>query len=214
MFNGVMIISIASKKGGVGKTTTAVCLAGHLSKKHQVLLVDADTELQSSTEWLTAKEDYQWGFDHIGFEQFQQEFEKLSQKYDRIILDTKGGEDPEALVELAQNSNLLIIPTKPDGLSMRGLRRTLMPLIEQGISNYRVLITDAPPAPSADALEARLELQESEIPVFTHPIRRAVAVSKANLEGVKPNDVRGDRNAKLLWRDYEVITLEAEGILK
>ena len=36
------MISVASEKGGVGKSTTAVALASHLSSKGRTLLLDAD----------------------------------------------------------------------------------------------------------------------------------------------------------------------------
>lgn len=45
-----MIITIANRKGGVGKTTLATNLAVALSKKGSIVLVDADDQ-QSALKW-------------------------------------------------------------------------------------------------------------------------------------------------------------------
>lgn len=58
------VISVASEKGGVGKSTSAVTLAAHLAGRDRTLLVDADERLRSAWNWATKKEGYTgWGFD-------------------------------------------------------------------------------------------------------------------------------------------------------
>jgi chromosome partitioning protein len=202
------LISVASEKGGVGKTTTAVTLAAHLSAQGKTLLVDADERLRSSVKWTSKKEGYEgWRFETVLFSAFMQPGQ-LGAGFDFVVLDTKGGEGQAELVELAQNSALLVIPTKPDGVSADGLVATLEPLLEAQISNYRVLITDVPPAPNSDGVDLRLELDEGGIPMFSRDIRHAVAVSKAAREGICVRDVKGDRYAKLVWLDYELVSRE------
>ncbi|MBB5378740.1 chromosome partitioning protein [Deinococcus metalli] len=202
------IISVASEKGGVGKSTSAVTLAAHFAGRGRALLVDADERLRSAWNWTTKKEDYAgWGFEVQLYSAFMEQ-KNPGEGYDFIILDTKGGEGAGELVALARNSSLLIIPTKPDGVSADGLVATLQPLLEKGVTNYRVLLTDVPPAPNADGLDMRLELDTAGIPLFGHSIRHAVAVSKAAREGICVRDVRGDRYAKLVWMDYELVSRE------
>ena len=199
------IISVASEKGGVGKTTTSVTLAAHLARRGKTQLVDADERLRSALKWTTKKEGSQgWGFQTVLFSDFMMQ-PYPGEGYDYVVLDTKGGEGQAELVDLARNSALLIVPTKPDGVSADGLVATLQPLLDAGIENYRVLLTDVPSAPNSDGLDMRLELDTAGIPLFSHDIRHAVAVSKAAREGLCIRDVRGDRYAKLVWMDYEVI---------
>ena len=50
----MQVWSIANQKGGVGKTTTTVTLAGLLSQKgNRVLVVDLDPQAPFSEGWLT-----------------------------------------------------------------------------------------------------------------------------------------------------------------
>lgn len=196
-------IAVANEKGGVGKTVTAVTLASMLARRGPTLLVDADETTESAREWVGAGRGM--GFDVLTLP----EFEALPEvPYKYVVLDTKAGEASADLHTLSQAVDLLVVPTKPDALSMRALARTLAPLIEQGVTNYRVLLTDVPPAPSSDGHEARLGLHELGIPVFARDVRRASAFHKAALQGVAVRDVKGDQRAKLAWMDYELVLRE------
>lgn len=202
------VISIGSKKGGVAKSTTALHLAAQLARHARVLLVDADDQLFSAYKQVTKggpDRQAQWGCDVITFQDFDPD---RAAGYDYVVLDTKGGEGKDELVNLAHQSALLIVPSKPDGVSSDGLIETLRPLIEAGCANYRVLLTDVPPPPNSDGLEMRLELQTLGIPLFAQDVRHAVAISKAAQQGLPVRDVRGDRYAKLVWLDYDLITRE------
>lgn len=196
-------IAIANDKGGVGKTTTAVMLATLLADRSATLLVDADEKTASALEWANAGP---------GLACTVISIDALDDTdltpFEYLVFDTKAGEEAGDLLALAQAVDLLIVPTKPDALSLRALPKTLAPLIERGVENYRVLITDVPPAPSSDGHEARLALMELGIPVFSRDIRRASAFNKAALNGTRVRDVRGDQRAKLAHMDYELIMRE------
>ncbi len=195
-------IAIVNEKGGVGKTTSAVSLATLLNARGSCVLVDADPN-HSALDWVQAGAGM--GFDAFSLEAFDQ----LEQfEYTFMVLDTKAGEAVKDLVVLAQSFDLLIIPSKPDPLSLRVLIQTLQPLQEAHATNFKVLLTDVPPAPSTDGHEARMALQDSGIPMFAQSIRRAAAFSKAALNGTAVNEVKGDSRAKLAHMDYDLVVRE------
>lgn len=198
-----MRIAIANDKGGVGKTTTAVSLAALLADRGKTLLVDADEKTASASEWAAAGPGL--GFEVVALDKF--DALDLS-SYQYLVFDTKAGEESGDLLTLSQAVDLLIVPTKPDALSLRALPKTLQPLIDQGVTNYRVLITDVPPAPSSDGHEARIALMELGIPVFAKDVRRASAFNKAALAGIQVREVRGDSRAKLAHMDYDLVLRE------
>jgi chromosome partitioning protein len=43
-----MILAVANRKGGVGKTTVSVALSTHLARRHRVLLIDLDSQANAT----------------------------------------------------------------------------------------------------------------------------------------------------------------------
>lgn len=189
-----MIITCASFKGGVGKTTSAVHFAAYLQASAPTLLIDGDPN-RSATGWANrgslpfAVVDERQAARHV-------------RHYEHIVIDTKARPDQEDLKALADGCDLLIIPTRPDALSLDALMLTVNAL--QALSNdrYRILITMVPPRPSRDGEEARSLLQNTELPLFNTNIRRLVAFEKAALQGVPVSAVKDDPRALEGWNDY------------
>lgn len=110
-----MLIGVLNRKGGCGKSTTAVHLAHWLARKQQrVILVDSDGQM-SSSQWLSKLDmpsvvinDPDDLFDQIG---------KLAEKYDSVIVDS-----PSVLGEPAKSVllsvDLAIVPVQPSNLDL------------------------------------------------------------------------------------------------
>ena len=103
-----LIITIANRKGGVGKSTIATNLAVSLSKQGRALLVDAD-EQKSAYNWNEYRQDK---LDAIFvLENLIDTLEPLNDQYDYIVIDV-AGRDSQILRESLLISDKLIIPTQ------------------------------------------------------------------------------------------------------
>jgi chromosome partitioning protein len=189
-----MIVTVASFKGGVGKTTTAVHLAAFLQQIAPAVLVDGDDN-NSATAW--AKRGA-LPFPVVDARQTA----RVARRYEHLIIDTPARPSPEDLRELIDGCDLLVIPSTPDALSLDALMLTVEALKGLGANRFRILLTVIPPRPSRDGDEARAMLLEEKLPVFARSIRRLAAFQKAALAGSLVRDV-ADPRAAAGWEDYE-----------
>lgn len=194
-----MIITVASYKGGVGKTTTSVHLAAILQKKAPTLLVDGDPN-RSATGWLKRGE--------LPFKIIDERLlARYARDYQNIVIDTEARPSEEDMATLVEGCDLLILPTTPDVLALEALQLTIENLKAIGAKSYKVLLTIVPPKPSRDGDEARAMLKKGNIPVFKSQISRLVAFQKAALEGV-PVNLAKDARAEKGWREYLAVAKE------
>lgn len=186
-----MVISVASYKGGVGKTTTAVHLAAYFQEHGATLLLDGDLN-RSSLRWA---EPGKLPFQVVDHRQAAMHISR----YKHVIVDTQARPDAQDMKVLSGSCDLLVLPCTPDAISLQVLGDTVQALKTIGANNYRVLLTIIPPRPNRDGEEARQYLVGSGLPVFTGGIRRLIAFQRAALDGVTVAEI--DRQ-NLGWADY------------
>lgn len=194
-----MIVTVASFKGGVGKTTTAVHLAAYLQGKAPTLLVDGDAN-RSASAWAQRGE---FPFRVVD----ERQGVRYAKDFDHVVIDTEARPEQDDLKALAAGCDLLVLPTTPDALALDALMLTLGALKQLGAEQYKVLLTIIPPRPSHDGDEAREMLRSNKIPLFKTGVRRFVAFQKAALAGV-PVYAVSDPRAELAWQDYLAVGKE------
>jgi chromosome partitioning protein len=196
-----MIITVTSFKGGVGKTTVAVHLAGVLQKKGKTLLIDGDPN-RSSLEW---SRDGNLPFTVIDEKQAPKYIRDGSFKF--ILIDTQVRPDEAELKDLSEGCDLLIIPATTDALSLKATLKMLSALKNLEAENYKILLSAIPPPPSKEGIEAQSEIKNNGLPIFETMVTRYTAFKKAAMQGVLVKDVKDD-HALESWRAIENIGRE------
>ena len=115
-----MVIAVLNQKGGVGKTTIAVNLAGAFALAgKRVLLVDADTQ-GSALDWAAARQGPPL-FSVVGLPRntIHRELPALSRPYDLVVVDgpPKANEVAGSAMRAA---NLVLIPVQPSPYDVWG----------------------------------------------------------------------------------------------
>jgi len=204
------IIGILSFKGGVGKTTTAVHIAGHLAKRGETIGVDGDDRNRSMMTWAESG--------NLPFKVMSL-MEALSSRSEYLVVDVRGGLPDVELFDLARSCDLLLIPANPEVMSLDGMRRTFDVLRDQEQASGQpwrarvaALLTMVLPGRKLD--EARAALAALDIPVLDSMVRASEAFRDASTQGVLVRDVKGSSLAKSCWMDYEQVVKECTQIME
>lgn len=213
------MITVTSHKGGVGKTTTSIHLAGVLAEEYgaeNVAVVDTDPNE-------SALDHYRRGFDltdEAGLPfRVAGPGERVEERH--VVFDSQGrlaGEDLEAALE---GSDLLVVPTMPDFAEITALARFVADVqdAEESIqatglqpAPYKVLLTMVPWYERVYC-PGRSELEDAGVPLFKGQIEARKAFKHAAANGVMVGDVRG-RAGRLGGEDYRKVGKELIGEIK
>ena len=206
-----MIISVLNQKGGVGKTTITLCLSSFLSKKHKVLVVDADPQ-KSLTNWFLSN-DSRGRFVVISqsHKKIHLELEKIKNEYDYIIID-----GPPRTTEVVRScilaSNFILIPCTPSVYDIWASQETV-DLIKEALTFKKdiehAFVINKKITNTAIGRDAVKILEQLNVPVLKTHICQRVAFAEAAAQGKTVLDIEKEGKASL-----EIQTLVKEVLRK
>jgi chromosome partitioning protein len=189
------IIAVANQKGGAGKTTVAMCLAGTLGRRgRKVLVVDADPQGTASKWAGNADEDAPFPADLSGLaavgDKIHREVRKFVDAYEFIIVDCPPAVDAVTPRSALLIADLVIIPTIPspaDFWAIDGIKKLLemVRTVNEGIA-ARVLRNSVQGRTNIGEV-VTAELQEIGIPLMSTQFGRRAAFQSAVLLGATPH---------------------------
>lgn len=180
-----MIISLVNQKGGVGKTTLAINLAGALSEKgYDVVLVDADPQ-GSVLQWHSILKDHPFRVTHRPSAALLGEKRTLSKAADHVIIDAPPamGDITRAVIAL---SDLAIVPVAPSPLDIWSSKETISLFHNDKKSRRRIdtkLLICRKIVGTRVGREAREALETYDMELFASEISQRVAFVEAMISG-------------------------------
>lgn len=185
-------IALLQQKGGSGKTTTSVNLAGGLKELgYKVLITDMDKDKPDAWSWAAKSDAMKDIAVQVDEKQAREELSKLKAQYDFIIIDTPPNFQTAAL-KAALLADLVVIPTAPSGMDLSGLLEA-KELAQTADRPYRLLANRL--IKNTVMGRSLLQVLEDDGHAFETHIPQSVKFIEAEAQGLYIGDYEPNGNA-------------------
>ncbi len=187
------VIAVANQKGGVGKTTLAMNMAAGLTRRGSCIVVDAD-EQRSATMWIELSDSQKEFPAKVvpAEDKIKKQIIQLQTEFDYIVIDCPPEIKSDSTMSAIEISQVLLIPLLPSPMDLWASTRIeeLIKRVKQvnpTISAFVVLNQIEPRSAMSRGMDDAL--QELNIPVLRHRLRRRASYRTAALEGCSIYDL-------------------------
>ena len=206
MSENAAVIAAANTKGGCGKSTTIIILAGeYASQGYRVHIIDTDPKKRLSKWGAAAVKPEAITVSEATSANMRDEIEKARRVADVVLIDVEGSANAALTLAVAY-ANLVIIPANisppdvEDGLATIKLVQDMAHAARRPIP-YGFLWSNVPPAiRSREMMNLEAQVLEAKIPVLTRVFQRSAFAAMfsfaTTLEELPPSEVSGIEKAK------------------
>ena len=207
------IIAVAQAKGGCGKTTITVCLAGYWAVQgEQVCVIDADPQ-QHAAKWIQNGNGVLASIDLITLPRDLPQ-EMAGAGGDWVLVDLIGA-DADILTLAVANADLVLVPVQDSPLDIDGALVTYRRMkqaerVRGATIPYRIVLTRTQPQTALYAAVVR-QLKEAGLAVAGAEFRNRVGYKEGMMTGMTPSLSRKNTAATeiaQLAREVEALTRE------
>ena len=215
------VISIASAKGGCGKTTTALLLGTELALDgYSIVVLDCDSNQHASKYAMKASIEGFRVVAAVDEANVLTELRAAETDADVVIIDLPGGSSTLALKAL-QRSNFVLVPVQPSLLDARDAVRTVQQINDaeelSRIKIARALIWTRVPSSfeARGSRHVRESIESQGYPIFGTQISERSAFREFHINGETPRSYGGNAAANVaavtaeLLRQLEQLSVSA-----
>ena len=219
----MQVISFASSKGGVGKSTTAGALAAYKSAQgSRVHIMDVDPNRYSLSRMLNPEPWPGATIESVTSKEFSSAYKALIERGDlsHLFIDLPGVREV-TLIKAAQRSDLVIIPAQHSVQDVGEALEIIGDLSDAGETMgrpipYRVLFTQVRNLVSKLDKHVEAEITSEGVERFGAFIKDRVAYREMWANGVAPHqrDEKAKDELSLLDQEIEALLAGSDGIRK